>query len=154
MLRSLHVWIALLAVLTIHTMSAGGNTGVVTNVVRGDIITIGESFTARLTGVFCPAPDSIEIGKDIRGFAANELISRVVRFFTWTTDNTAAGIVYDDDGYPFVTIQYGDDFGLCFNEIMISKGFAKVDTSWLPEDRIHYLDLERHARENHIGIWK
>ena len=154
MYRSFCFWMYLFTVLSMQTTNAGGNTGVVTEIIRGDVVTIGESFSARLTGIYCPAPDSTEIGKEIIDFTTRELKGKVVQFTTWTTDNSAAGIVYDDTGYPFVTINYGENYGYCFNEIMISKGFARVDTLWLPNDRIQYLNLERRARENHIGIWE
>jgi hypothetical protein len=31
---------------------------------------------------------------------------KTVKFFTWTTDNTATGIVRDENGHPFVKIEY------------------------------------------------
>lgn len=154
MFRISCLWIVLPAIFIIRTTNAGGNTGVVTDIVRSDIVTIGESFTARLTGVIVLSSGSSEIDEEISSFTREELYGKLVKLFTWTTDNTAAGIVYDADGYPFVTIYYGENFDKCFNEILLSKGFAEVDTLWLPQDRLYYMDLEKSARENGLGIWK
>jgi len=154
MFRFTLIWLMAIASWFVYPVEAGGNTGTVTEVIRGDIVTIGESFTARLTGVKVLTSDSSEIGERILNFAKEELQGSLVKLFTWTTDNTAAGIVYDSNDYPFVTIYYGENFEKCFNEILLSKGFAEVDTLWLPQDRLYYMDLEKHARENGLGIWK
>jgi endonuclease YncB( thermonuclease family) len=77
-----------------------------------------------------------------------------VKLFTWTTDNTAKGIVRDDDGYPFVEIEYRKEGWVSFNEILLKKDYARVDREHLPENLKHYLDLEKEAREKGLGIWE
>jgi hypothetical protein len=77
-----------------------------------------------------------------------------VKLFTWTTDNTAGGIVHDDKGYPLVQIFYGKGAAVSFNEVMLKKGYARVDLKYLPDDLKHYIDLEKEAREKGLGIWK
>ena len=77
-----------------------------------------------------------------------------MKLFTWTRDNTAAGIVYDEQGYARVQIFYGKGAAVSFNEVMLKKGYARVDPKYLPDDLKHYLDLEKEAREKGLGIWK
>jgi len=77
-----------------------------------------------------------------------------VKIFTWSKDNTKAGIVYDEKGYPFVEIVYGKEGSLSFNEVLLKKGYARVDHKYLPEHLKHYIDLEKEAREKGLGIWK
>ena len=77
-----------------------------------------------------------------------------MKILTWTKNNTKAGIVNDEKGYPFVEIVYGKDWSLNFNEVLLKKGYARVDHKYLPEHLKHYIDLEKKAREKGLGIWK
>jgi endonuclease YncB( thermonuclease family) len=144
------VLIALFVIAPAH--SAWGNTGVVTKVLGGDLVLIGEDFVARLAGI--AAPDMSEaIGYKIYDFTKRELEGKKVKFFTWTSDNTAAGIIHDENGYSFIQIHYGKEMAVSFNEILLKKGFARVDREYLPEELKHYVDLEKEAREKGLGIW-
>jgi len=133
---------------------AGGNTGTVTEVMSGDLVRIGDSFVARLTGI--ATPDTSEtLGREVFAFTKKELEGKLVKLFTWTTDNTAAGIVRDGEGTAFVQIYYGEDFSISFNELLLEKGYARVDGERLPEELAdRYRELEKKARETCLGIWK
>jgi endonuclease YncB( thermonuclease family) len=139
-------------ILAVMPIQAGGNTGAVEEVLSGDLIRIGESFVARLTGIKVP-PRSEELGETIYDFTKRELEGRVVKLFTWTTDNTAAGIVREENGRAFIQIYYGEDYSISFNELLLRKGYARVDPEFLPEDLEHYYELEKEAREKDLGIW-
>jgi endonuclease YncB( thermonuclease family) len=139
-------------------VTAAANIGVVTKVLGGDLVQFGDSFRARLTGIRAPLRNE-PLGYEIYDFTTRPLEGQTVRLFTWTTDNTAAGIVYDEEGYARVQIFYGrlsgeKGGGVSFNEVLLKKGYARVDPKYLPEDLKHYYALEREARENGFGIWK
>ena len=82
------------------------------------------------------------------------LEGQTVKLFTWTKDNTAAGIVYDERGYARVQIFFGKAAAVSFNEVMLKKGYARVDPKFLPDDLKHFYGLEKEAREKGLGIWK
>jgi endonuclease YncB( thermonuclease family) len=134
-------------------ISALSNTGIVKKVLSGDLVQIGDTFVARLTGITVPPRDET-LGYKIYDFTKRELEGKTVRLFTWTTDNTAAGIVHDENGYPFVEIEYWKGESLNFNEVLLKKGYARVDQKYLPENLSHFLDLEKEAREKGLGIWE
>ena len=134
-------------------ISLVANTGVVKKVLSGDLVQIGDTFVARLTGIKAP-PREDTLGYKIYDFTKRALEGKTVKFFSWTTDNTANGIVRDENGYPFIKIEYGEGESLCFNEILLKKGYARVDREYLPENSKHYLDLEKEAQEKGLGIWK
>ncbi len=148
------LWIFVALLLLAAPAAAGGNTGTVTKVLGGDLVRIGDSFVARLTGV--AAPDTNDaLGGKVFAFTKRELEGKLVKLFTWTTDNTAAGIVRNDEGRAFIQIQYGKEFAVNFNELLLEKGFARVDEEFLPEELAErYRELEKTARENGLGIWK
>jgi len=146
--RKLLLSAALLAV----AMRAGANVVTVKKVLGGDLVQIGDTFVARLTGIKAPEKDE-PLGPEVYEFTRNELEGKAVKLFTWTTDNTAAGIVYDDKGRAFVQIFYGKDRAVSFNEVLLQKGYARVDPKVLPDDLRHFLDLEKEAREKGLGIW-
>jgi endonuclease YncB( thermonuclease family) len=133
--------------------SASANTGIVQKVISGDLVQIGDTFVARFTGIKAPPRDET-LGYKIYDFTKRELEGKTVKFFTWTTDNTTKGIVRDENGCPFVEIEYGDGEFLSFNEVLLKKGYARVDQKYLPENLKHYLDLEKEAREKGLGIWE
>ncbi len=130
-----------------------GNTGTVKKVLSGDLLRFSDTFTARLTGIQAP-PRNRALGYEIYDFTKRELEGQLVKLFTWTADNTAAGIIYDDEGHAFVQVYYGKGASVSFNEVMLKKGYARVDPQYLPNDLKHYLDLEKEARDRGLGIWK
>jgi endonuclease YncB( thermonuclease family) len=134
-------------------VAAAANTGIVKKVLSGDVVQIGDAFKARLTGLRAPRIGE-PLGYEIYDFTKRQLEGRTVKLFTWTTDDTAAGIVHDDEGYPFVQIFYGKGAAVSFNEVLLKKGYARVDPKYLPDDLKHYLDLEKEAREKGLGIWR
>jgi endonuclease YncB( thermonuclease family) len=133
-------------------ISLMGDTGIIKKVLSGDLVQIGDTFVARLTGITAP-PRNETLGYKVYDFTKRELEGNLVKIFTWTTDNTASGIVYDENGYPFVEIVFLENESPSFNEILLKKGYARVDQKYLPENLKHYLDLEREAREKGLGIW-
>jgi endonuclease YncB( thermonuclease family) len=143
----------IVAVVLAAAISAAGNIGVIKKVLSGDLVQFGDTFVARLTGIAAPARNEV-LGYQIYDFTKRELEGQTVKLFTWTTDNTAAGIVYDEKGYPFVQIYYGKGASVSFNEVLLKKGYARVDPKYLPDELRHYLDLEKEAREKGLGIWK
>jgi len=134
-------------------VSVSGNTGIVSKVLAGDRVQFGETFVARLTGIAVPALNE-PLGHEVYDFTKRELEGRTVKLFTWTTDDTAKGIVYDDEGQAFVQIFYGKGAAVSFNEVLLKKGYARVDPKYLPDELKHYLDLEKEARDKGLGIWK
>jgi endonuclease YncB( thermonuclease family) len=141
------------AIVFAAAMTAAANTGLVKKVLGGDLVQFGETFVARLTGIRASGPDA-PLGREIFDFTKRELEGKTVVLMTWTTDDTAAGIVYDEEGRPRVQIFYGNGFATSFNEVMLKKGYARVDPKYLPDDLKHYIDLEKGAREKGLGIWK
>ena len=133
-------------------LSVLGNTGVIKKVLSGDLIQIGDSFVARFTGIAAP-PRNETLGYKIYDFTKRELEGQTVKIFTWTTDNTSKGIVYDEKGNAFVQIYYGKGLSVSFNEVLLKKGYARIDHKYLPEDLKHYLELEKEARDKGLGIW-
>ena len=143
----------LIVLLMTITVRAGGNTGTVTEVLEGDLVRFGDSFVVHFTGITAPSRDE-PLGEEIFEFTKRELEGKLVKLFTWTTDNTAAGIVRDEEGRAFVQIHYGEDLSLSFNEVLLEKGFARADEKHLPDDlKERYLELERKAMEKGLGIW-
>jgi endonuclease YncB( thermonuclease family) len=148
-----HYIVLMMVFMAAAASPARGNTGVVRKVLRGDLIQIGDSFVARLTGISAPSRNE-ELGLEIYEFTKRELEGRSVKLFTWTRDNTAAGIVYDGRGYPFVQVFYGESLSTSFNEVLLKKGYARIDLDYLPEELNHYIGLEREARDSRLGIWR
>lgn len=146
--RTIVVLFILLALCaTVHA-----NTGVVTKVFRGDLVLFGESWDTRLVGLRGPAPDEF-MGPEALAFTKDRVEGKRVQFATWTRDNTAAGIVYDQDRRPFAEIWIGENYTVELNAELLKRGLARVDEAWLPEDKSYYRDLEKQAREAKVGIW-
>jgi endonuclease YncB( thermonuclease family) len=141
------------AILIAAAAYAAGNIGIVKKVLSGDLVQSGDTFMARLSGIRAPERDE-PLGDEIYDFTRRELEGQTVKLFTWTKDNTAAGIVYDEQGYARVQIFYGKGAAVSFNEVMLKKGYARVDPVYLPDDLKHYHALEKEAREKGLGIWK
>ena len=153
MSKSIQRKLLLYSALLLIAVSAGANVVTITKVLGADLIQIGDTFIARLTGIRALAGDE-PLGPEVYAFTKRELEGKTVKLFTWTTDNTAAGIIYDDKGRAFAQVFYGKDRTVSFNEVLLKKGFARVDPKVLPDDLKHYLDLEKEAREKGLGIWK
>ena len=158
MTRKIQVPLAVAAAALAAAILAYANIGVVQKVHSGDLVQFGDTFLARLTGIRTPEPGE-PLGDEVYDFTKRELEGKTVRLFTWTTDNTAAGIVYDENGYARVQIHYGRLSGEkgdaeSFNEILLKKGYARVDPKFLPDELNHYHDLEKEARAKGLGIWK
>ncbi|MBN2198220.1 MAG: thermonuclease family protein [Candidatus Aminicenantes bacterium] len=132
---------------------APGNLRRVDEVLSGDLVLIGDTFKARLTRVKAPGRNE-PLGMEVYDSTKRELEGQTVKLFTWTTDNTAAGIVYDEDGYAQVQIFHGKKADVSFNEVLLKKGYARVDPKFLPDELNHYYDLEKEARDKRLGIWK
>jgi endonuclease YncB( thermonuclease family) len=128
------------------------NTLVIEKVHSGDIVEFRGGFTARLTGIRSPGLED-SLGQIVYQYTKNQLAGKLVTVFTYTLDNSAAGIVKDDDGYPFVQIEYGDKERVEFNIILLQKGYARIDEKYLPPFLEHYKKLEEEARVNKLGIW-
>lgn len=149
MKRGIAAVVGLLAIAALAT----GNVRRVDEVLSGDLVRIGDTFLARLTGIKAPGRDE-PLGSEVYDFTKRELEGQTVKLFTWTTDNTAAGIVYDEDGYARVQIFHGKKADVSFNEVLLKKGYARVDPKFLPDELNHYYDLEKEARDKGLGIWK
>ncbi len=141
------------AIVLAAALTAAGNTGLVKKVLSGDLVQFGETWVTRLTGLRAPGLDE-PLGQQVYEFTKRELQGKTVVLITWTMDNTAAGIVYDKSGRPLAQVFYGKGFATSFNEVLLKKGYARVDPDYLPGDLKHYLDLEKEAREKGLGIWK
>jgi endonuclease YncB( thermonuclease family) len=140
-------------VILFFPISGAANTRVIDKVLSGDLVQIGDSFVARLTGIEAPPKDE-PLGYRIYDFTKRELEGKMVKLFTWTTDNTAEGIVRDENGCAFVEIEYWKGEYVSFNEVLLQKGYARVDRKYLPENLKHYIGLEKEAREKGLGIWE
>lgn len=165
-------FILLLVLFSISTLFA--NTATIEKVISGDRIKIKGWEVVRLTGIKVPGPDE-PFGKEAYEFAKQELEGKLVAIATYTKDNTAAGIVRDKDGLCMISIMYGDiahekkaktnsshvkalDISLPkttdFNALLLYKGLAKVDKGYLPEHLKYYIEIEKLAQKEKVGIWK
>jgi len=165
-------FILLFIIISISTLFA--NTLTIEKVISGDRIQIKGWEIVRLTGIKVPGLDE-PFGKEAYQFAKQELEGKLVEIATYTTDNTAAGIVRDKDGLCLVNVIYGDighekkakpdsshvrspEYSMPkttdFNALMLYKGLAKVDKSYLPENLKYYIEIEKLAQKEKAGIWK
>ncbi|MBD3169129.1 MAG: hypothetical protein GF307_06570 [candidate division Zixibacteria bacterium] len=138
--------------------AAGANTLTVKTVHSGDIVEFEGGFTARFTGIRAPEK-STKLGYEVYDYTKRRLEGKIVKVFTYTTNNMASGIVYDEDGYPFVQIVYGEsrdsrDWSTNFNELLLKKGYARVDEKYLPAELEYFKKIEELARGEKIGIWE
>lgn len=144
--------IAAISVLVLQAAVATANTRVVVRVHSGDLIEIEGGWVTRLTGISVPEPDET-FGMQALDFSKRRIEGRTVAMFTWTTDNTAATIVRDENGRPFATIKFGTALDIDLAAVLLEKGLARVDEEHLPESLHHYREIERSARQNGLGIW-
>ena len=149
--------IATVALVALSVMPAAANTLVVAEVRRGCIVEFEGGFTVHLTGIVVPGPNT-QVGLEAHDFAKRRLEGKRVAVFTWTTDNTAAGIVFGDDGLASAKIVYGGNTsgkgsGTDIAAQLLELGYARVDPERLPDGYEHYLDIERRAKEQKLGLW-
>ena len=148
----------LFLVLTVIPVMGFSNTLTIKKVHAGDLIEFEGGFTARLTGITVP-DKTTKLGYEVYDFTKRTLEGKIVKVFTYTTNNTASGIVYNEDGHAFVQIVYGSspkskDWSTNFNELLLEKGYAKVNEKYLPEDLQHFKEIEQKARGANLGMWK
>ena len=134
-----------------------GNVRKIAKVHAGDLIELEGGFTAHLTGITVP-DKSTKLGFKVYDFTKRELEGKVVKVFTYTTNDQASGIVYGEDGLAFMQIVYGSSIGhekgeINFNELLLKMGYAKVNEKYLPDDLKHFKDLELEAKANKLGMW-
>ncbi|MFO7660504.1 MAG: thermonuclease family protein [Candidatus Cloacimonadaceae bacterium] len=141
-------------------------------ILNANILTVGEVYSGDrfeikgwekvgLTGIKAPKLNE-PMGKEAFEFTKKELEGKLVEINTYTTDNTAVGIVRDKEGLARVVVRYGDighekkarPQSVDFNALMLIKGLARVDEAFLPEHLQYYKDLEAIARQEKVGIWK
>ena len=150
MARKTNVLIVVLSLVLVTAVVA--NTLTVARVHAGDIVEFEGGWRTHLTGIIVPSPRD-PIGRQAFDFSKRRLEGKVVAVFTWTTDNTSAGIVYGNDGLPFAKIMCGEDMSIDIAALLLEKGYARVDDDHLPEGYEHYREIEREARDKRLGIW-
>ena len=150
-------FIAVVAFFTLSAIPATANTLVVAEVRGGCIVEFEGGFTVHLTGIVAPGPET-QVGLEAYDFTKRRLEGKRVAVFTRTTDNTAAGIVYGEDGLAFAKIVYGGrssgtGAGIDIAAQLLERGYARVDPDHLPDGYEHYLDIEQRAKERKLGLW-
>jgi endonuclease YncB( thermonuclease family) len=139
-------------VLSLAVTYALANVLTVSRVHSGDLIEFEGGWTTRLTGIEAPAIDT-PAGKQAHDFTRKQLEGKRVKVFTYTTDNTAAGIVKDAEGRPFARIDFGPELSTDFNALLLEKGLARIDEAYFPADLEHYREIQAEARAKKVGIW-
>jgi endonuclease YncB( thermonuclease family) len=142
----------LIALISVAAGTAAANTRIIARVHPGCLVELEGGFTVRLTGISVPGART-RVGYQAYDFAKRRLEGKRVAVFTWTTDNTAAGIVYGEDGLAFAKIEYGKGLSTDIAEELLAHGLARVDSEHLPEGCEHYPEIERQAKEKMLGIW-
>ena len=150
MLRKIQVLVVALAMLFVA--AAAANTLTVVRVHAGDIIEFEGGWKTHLTGIIVPSPHD-PIGYQAFDFTKRRLEGKIVAVFTWTTDDTAAGIVHGEDGLPFAKVMYGKDLSIDIAALLLENGYARVNKDNLPEVYEHYREIEQKARGKGLGIW-
>jgi hypothetical protein len=130
--------------------AAWANTLTVKTVHDGGTVEFEGGFTVHLKGISVPGPKT-QIGWLAYDFTKRRLEGKVVAVFTWTTDNTAAGIVHGRDGLPFATIRYGKGFATDIAADLLARGLARIDLELAPGGCEHYPEIERRAKEKGSG---
>lgn len=124
----------------------------VSRVHTGDLIEFEGGWTTRLTGIKAPAMGT-PAGEQAFDFTRRRLEGKRVKVFTYTTDNTAAGIVKDAEGRPFAHILFGPELSTDINALLLEMGLAQIDEAYLPADLVHYREIQAEARAKKVGIW-
>jgi endonuclease YncB( thermonuclease family) len=146
------ILILLVASVMMPAGPAAANTLVVAEVHAGDLVEFEGGFTVHLTGIAIPGRTT-QIGWTAFDFTKRRLEGKLVAVFTWTTDNTAAGIVIAADGLAFAKISYGKDPAIDIAAELLERGLARVDPDRLPEGYDHYMEIECQARNRKVGLW-
>lgn len=145
-------------------MTARANTATIQEVLQADRIKIKGWEVVRLTGIVAPKTDE-PCGEEALQFAKGELEGKLVKIATYTTDNTAEGIVRDAEGLCMIQINYGGEthdkkdqsgsksLSVDFNALLLEKGLARVDEKYLPDWLEHYREIEEKAKSEKLGIW-
>jgi len=144
--------ILLVSLISFVASTAAANTLLIAEVRPGCLVEFEGGFTVHLSGISVPGPRT-HVGYQAYDFTKRRLEGKRVAVFTWTTDNTAAGIVYGEDGLAFAKIEYGKGLSTDIAEELLERGLARVDPEHLPEDCEHYQEIERQARAKKLGIW-
>jgi endonuclease YncB( thermonuclease family) len=146
------VMIMLIALCTAVAIPSSAHTLIVAEVHSGSVVESEGGFTVHLTGVRVPEWQT-QIGWKAYDFIKRRLEGKRMAVFTWTTDDTAAGIVFGEDGLAFAKISYGRDLTIDMAAELPESGYAKVDPGHLPEGFDHYREIERRAQEQNLGVW-
>jgi endonuclease YncB( thermonuclease family) len=146
------ILVFLVALVLILAGPAAAHTLVVAEVHAGDLVEFEGGFTVHLTGIVVPGRTT-QIGRLAFDFTKRRLEGKRVAVFTWTTDNTAAGIVFGEDGLASAKISYGKGLSIDIAEELLERGLARVDPDRLPEGYDRYLEIERQAKDQKMGIW-
>lgn len=144
--------VLLIAVCLIVVVQGWANTLTVTTVEAGDVIVLGEIWKTRLTGIRAPDPSG-PVGYRALDFTKRHVEGAVVKVFTWTKDNTAAGIVRDEHGLPRATILFGRGWRSDLAECLLSRGLARIDEKTLTDDCDHYRKIQAEAQNRGVGLW-
>jgi len=144
--------ITLIALLLLPSNPAAANTLTVAEVHAGDLVEFEGGFKAHLTGIVVPGPTS-QIGWKAFDFTKRRLEGKLVAVYTWTDDNTAVGIVLGEDGLASAQILYWKGLSVDIAAELLEQGLARVDPDRLPEGYDHYLEIERLAKDQEVGIW-
>lgn len=120
---------------------------------QGDLIVIEGGWETRLTGIRCPTL-SDPYGKEAYDFTRSSIEGNRVALFTLTSDNTATGIIRDEEGLPRGEIWFGENYSRELNVELLKQGLAVLDSTYLPDDKTAtYSAAEYHAKKLKIGMW-
>lgn len=147
--------IATTAVLSLFLLLCAGsalaNRRTVTVIHRADRVEIEGGWVTRIAGITAPEPGT-PLGDEGLKFTRDRVLGKSVVFSTWTTNNLVSGIVYDGEGLPFATIEFGSS-SIDLAVELLKVGLARVDAEYLPEYCQHYREIEGKARAAGIGLW-
>lgn len=144
--------LTLVALLSITSSPEAANTLIVAEVHAGDLVEFEGGFKVHLTGIVVPGCTT-QIGWKPFDFTKRRLEGKQVAVHTWTTDNTAAGVVFGEDGLALAKISYGRALSIDLAMELLERGFARTNSDRLPEGYDHYLEIERQAKDQKLGIW-
>jgi endonuclease YncB( thermonuclease family) len=140
-----------IALLLALTTTSFANQRTIAKVHAGNLVELEGGWQSWLVGITTPALDT-PAGQKALEFTRSQVLGKRVTFSTWTTDNTAAGIVKDESGIAYCTVEFGTprvDIGA----MLIEKGLATVDKEHLPDYAMHYVGLQKKAMAEQVGIW-
>lgn len=164
MKASISIVIVTLICLLLLPSFATANTATIEKVIQAARLQIKGWEVVRITGIIAQKLEE-PMGKEAYEFAKEEIEGKLVVMHTYTTDNTAAGIVRDGEGLCMVQIEYTEttlsdgekkqveEKVMDFGARLLENGYARIDEKYLPEWLQYYREIERKAKVNHIGIW-